>query len=477
MTLMTSSKKNIVILGGGFGGANALLQLQKSLLADTDVSVTLINNWNFFLYTPMLPEVATGGIETRHVTQPLRGLCYKKRFNLVVAPITSIDIDEKKVVTTRKTFDYDYLLISLGSVNNFFGLPGVEDRAFTLKNLEDSIRIRNHIAELFERANLEDDSSKRRRMLSFVVAGSGPAGVELVTEMHDLIYHDLLSKFPTIKTDDVRLYLLEASPKILPGMDEDLVAIAQQRINSMSIDLRLKTPIVSANTTSVTLQNGEVIHCDTLIWTAGMKVMPIIEALNVPKHTDGRLKVNEFLEVQDCPGVFAIGDNAYFISLKSGCALPPAAQFAIRQGKVAARNIVHDIKGEQKEAFVFEPLGFLVSMGRRFSVADILGFRLHGFIAWLLWRIIYLSKLVGFERKIQVAMDWLLMEIFGRETVQEVRLFIDEGKCNGCSLCVKVCPTATFQMKNGKSVVVNPRDCIECRTCIEECPVSCIEIK
>ncbi|HHT9125858.1 MAG TPA: FAD-dependent oxidoreductase [Candidatus Brocadiia bacterium] len=474
---MSTGKKNIVILGGGFGGTNALLQLQKSLPVDTDVGITLINNWNFFLYTPMLPEVATGGIETRHVTQPLRGLCYKKSFNLVVAPIVSIDVGKKKVITTRKTFDYDYLLISLGSVNNFFGLPGVEERAFTLKNLEDSIRIRNHIVELFERANLEDDGSKRKRMLSFVVAGAGPAGVELVTEMHDLIYYDLLSKFSTIKADDVKLYLLEAGTKILPGMDEDLIAIALERINSMRIDLRLETPLISADTTSVTLQNGEVFHCDTLIWTAGMKVMPIIEALNVPKHTDGRLKVNEFLEVQGYSGVFAIGDNAYFVSQKSGRALPPAAQFAMRQGKVAARNILHDIKGEQKEAFAFEPLGFLVSMGKRFSIANILGIRLHGFIAWLLWRIIYLSKLVGFERKIQVAMDWLLMEIFGRETVQEVRLFIDEGKCNGCSLCVKVCPTATFQMKNGKSVVVNPRDCIECRTCIEECPVNCIEIK
>ncbi len=416
------SQKRILILGGGFAGLYAAMELEKKLAGDASVSITLVNRENFFLFTPMLHEVAASDLDMTHIVNPVRKLLKKTQF--FVGQVEEILLDKKEVMVShgydrhRHPLGYDFLVIALGSVTNYFNLPGLNENALTMKSLGDAILLRNRIIQHLEEADTECAAQNREALLTFTVAGAGFAGVETMASINDFA-RSALRFYPNLKEEMLRMILIHPGEIILPELSDKLGRYAEKKLQERKITILPKTRVTAAGPDSITLNNGEVLKSQTLIWTAGTSANPILEKL--PCRNDrGRLLVSEFLEISEWPGVFAVGDAALIQNPKTGKFHPPTAQHAQREGKVVARNILAEIAGhhEKKQVFTFSTLGQLATIGRRTGVANILGRNFSGFMAWWLWRTIYLSKLPRLEKKIRVAFDWTLDLVFSKDLVQ-----------------------------------------------------------
>jgi NADH dehydrogenase len=417
--MSTNGRKRILILGGGFGGLYAALQLDKSLARDADVEVTLVNRENFILFTPMLHEVAASDLDLTNIVNPIRKLLRRVKF--FEGDVESIDLNAKRVTVSHgfdghtHDLDYDYLAIALGAVTNFYNLPGLQERALTMKTLGDAIHLRNRLIQHLEEADSEccSDTTPLR---TFVVAGGGFAGVETIAGVNDFL-REALRFYPRIKEDMLRVVLVHPGAVILPELSEQLGAYAQQKLMERKVEVHLNTKVTDFSNDGVTLSDGMTIPTNTLVWTAGTSPNPLLAMLPCQKER-GRVMVNEFMEVPDYPGVWALGDCALVPDLKTGKPYPPTAQHALREGKVVAHNITATMRGGQKKPFVFSTLGQLAAIGRRTGVANVMGINFSGFIAWWLWRTIYLSKLPRLEKKLRVMFDWTLDLIFSKDIVQ-----------------------------------------------------------
>jgi NADH dehydrogenase len=418
--MLEENKTKIVILGGGFGGIYAALELEKTLARRPDVEVTLVNRDNFFLFTPMLHEVAASDLDPTDIVNPIRKLLRRVRF--FDGRIEQIDLRAHKVAVAHGSedhiheLDYDHLILALGSVANFFNLPGVEQRGLTMKSLADAVKLRSRLIEHLEEADFECCPELRERLLTFVVAGAGFAGVETIAAANDFL-REAVRFYPNLRENMLRLVLVEYAGGILPELGAALSAYAQTKLVQRGIEIRLKTAVASMTDKGVQLSDGTFIATDTLIWTAGTGPNPLLATLSCAKEK-GRLVADSTMEIPGWPGVWALGDCASIQDPKTGKAYPPTAQHALRQGKVLARNIVASLHGGEKQAFVFSTIGQLAAIGRRTGVANIMGINFSGFIAWWLWRTIYLSKLPRLEKKVRVALGWTLDLLFTKDLVQ-----------------------------------------------------------
>ncbi len=408
----------IVILGGGFAGWYTALELERAFAHDDHLEITLVDQDNFRLFTPMLAEVVSGSLDTHHILSPLRAFFRKVRFR--DSAVDTVDLERRVLMASHcprcepYRLGYDHLVLALGSRTNFFGLPGVAGFAFPMKTLADALALRNHGIDVLEHADIEQNLERRRALCTVVVAGGGFAGVEAIAELNDFARR--AGRFYRhIRSEELRMVLVHPGERLMPEINAQLAAYSQQQLTRRRIKVRLKTKIVRASTDAVKLSDGTVIPSHTLVWTAGTSVNPFVAALPCRKDERGRILVNEFFEVPDCPGVWAVGDCAHIPDHQTGHPHPPTAQHAVREGRQAGRNIVATIRGGAKRPFVFATLGQLVPLGRHSAVADILGWRFHGFFAWWLWRTIYLCKLPGLERKVRVALDWTLDLVFPRD--------------------------------------------------------------
>jgi NADH dehydrogenase len=420
--------KRILILGGNFAGMYTALHLEKLFAKDKDVEITLVNRDNFFLFTPMLAEVPSSSIEASHVICPIRAFFHKVSFQ--EAEVRSIDLKKRMVIASHCPkcsiyhLEYDYLVLALGSVTSFYGLPGVAENSFPMKSLGDAMVLRNHVIDMLEHADLEKDAQRRRQPLTFVVAGGGFAGVETAAELND--FTQICRKYyRNVHSDEVKVVLVTPESRIMPEISEDLAAYAIDKLHKRGIEFRLKTKIIGATPDRVELDSGDHISTSTLIWTAGITHDPIIGTLPCEKNKKGRIVVNEYLEVPNWSGVWALGDCAYIPDPQTGNPYPPTAQHAVREAKRVAHNIASTIRGkdENKKVFQYSSVGTLAPLGHRTAVAEIKGFKFSGFFAWWLWRTIYLSKLPGLDRKIRVAFDWTLDLFFPRDIVQ-LKVFV-----------------------------------------------------
>lgn len=414
-------KTNILILGGGFGGLYTALELEKSLSKNADIQITLVNRDNFFLFTPMLHEVAAGDLDITTIVNPIRKLL--KRTNFFDGEVTSIDLTNKRVTVSHgidashvHELSYDHLVLALGSVTNFFGIPGLQERALTMKSLADAVYLRNQLIEHLEEADFECSTIPPKQLLTFVVAGGGFAGVETIAAVNDFL-RDALKFYPHLTEPMLRIVLVEHGSMILPELGPELGKYAQQKLEERKIEFRLGGKVTGLSERGVELSDGSILPARTLIWTAGTAPCPMLEPLPCKKER-GRITVNEFLEVPGYPGVWALGDCAFIADKKTGSAYPPTAQHALRQGKILGANIAASLTGEKKEPFMFQTIGQLAAIGRRTGVARILGFKFSGFIAWWLWRTVYLSKLPRLEKKLRVSLDWTLDLVFSKDLVQ-----------------------------------------------------------
>lgn len=414
------SATRILILGGGFGGVYAAMALERQFKNDPEVEIALATKENYLVYQPMLPEVISGSIGILDTITPIRRLC--PRTNLFTREVVSIDI-QKRVVTTASglrlrshLLEYDHLVLALGNVTSFAGQAGLAEHALPFKYLGDALTLRNHLIHVLEEADIEKDSEVRRRLLSFVVAGGGFSGVEVVAEINDFVRESARS-FRNLDTSEIRVVLLHAGGLVLPELPESLGRFAQKVMQRRGIELRLETKLAGATGEYALLDNGDKIPTKTLVSTVPSAPNPLLASLPCRKQR-GRVVVNGYLEVPDYPGVWALGDCAWVPEALSGQPCPPTAQHATRQAECLARNLVAERKGRPKKAFAFKALGKLAALGHHSAVAEIMGFRLSGVLAWFAWRSIYLMKMPGFDRKLRVAFDWTLDLVLRPDIVQ-----------------------------------------------------------
>jgi len=416
----SQNKTRIVILGGGFAGLHAAIHLDNTLARNPDVEITLVNRDNFFLFTPMLHEVAASDLDLTNIVNPIRKLL--KRINFFAGDVESINL-EQKVVTVSHGFDhhhhdipYDHVIIGLGSITNFFDLPGLEQRALTMKSLGDAIHLRNRLIAHLEEADTECCADIRRPLLTFVVAGGGFAGVETIAGINDFI-REAIGFYPNLREDMLRVVLVHPGNVILPELGEKLGRYTEKKLAERGVEILVNTRVTGVTERGVQLSTGQLIDSKALIWTAGTSPNPVLDCLPCAKER-GRLKVDEMLRVPDRPGAWALGDCALVPDRKTGQYHPPTAQHALREGKTLAKNLIATIRGGTLKPFSFSTIGQLAAIGRRTGVANILGINFSGFIAWWMWRTIYLSKLPRFEKKLRVALDWTLDLLFTKDLVQ-----------------------------------------------------------
>jgi NADH dehydrogenase len=415
----------VLILGGGFGGLYAALKLEKTLARDPDLEVTLVNRDNFFLFTPMLHEVAASDLDVTNIVNPVRKLL--RRVHFFDGDVESIDLRSRRVVVSHgietphpHELEYDHLVLTLGSITNFYNLPGLEERALTMKTLGDAIHLRNRLIEHLEEADFDCCEELRVELLTFVVAGGGFAGVETAAALNDFV-RQAIRFYPHLKEEMLRVVLINSGPVILPELSDKLGVYAQKKLGQRGVEILINSTVRGCSDHGVELADGAILNTRTLIWTAGISPNPLLETLPCQKER-GRVVVNEYLEVPDWPGVWALGDCALVPDLTTGKFCPPTAQHAAREGKVVAHNIAALIRGGRKKPFVFSTIGQLAAIGRRTGVANIKGINFSGFFAWWLWRTIYLSKLPRFGKKLRVAVEWTLDLLFSKDLVQFITL-------------------------------------------------------
>jgi NADH:ubiquinone reductase (H+-translocating) len=411
-------KKRIVILGGGFGGVYAAMYLEKLLVRRSAVEICLVSHDNFFLFTPMLHEIAASDLEITNIVNPLRKLL--RKVEVLVGDVNQIDLPNKRVLISRgyrndsKQIDYDHLVIALGSITNFYDIPGLAGLAVAMKSLRDAIQLRAQIIRHLEEANSECNLADRQSLLTFVVAGGGFAGVETVAALNDFV-REALPFYPNLSEDMLRVMLVHSGPAILPELGESLGRYAEKVLARRGVEIRLKNRVKSVTESKVFLADGVSVPSRTLVWTAGTVPSPIISSLPCAKER-GRLLVNQFLGVPDWPDVWAVGDCAFVPDIRNpGQSHPPTAQHAIREGRIVAQNIAAALLGRPLRSFSFKTIGLLASIGRRMGVARIFGFNFSGFFAWWMWRTVYLSKLPGLDKKVRVAFDWTLDLLFPKD--------------------------------------------------------------
>ena len=417
---MNQTPARVVILGGGFGGVYAAKQLDRlARRGAAALDVTLVSQENFFLFTPMLHEIAASDLDVTHIVSPLRTLL--RRTRVFVGSVESIDLETRRVLVSHgfdrhaHEIEYDHLIVALGSITNFYHLPGLETNALTMKTLGDAIHLRNRVIATLEEADSECGSAQDDG-LTVVVAGGGFAGVETLGALNDFV-RDALAFYPRLRERRIRMVLVHAGPEILPELGDELGSYARRKLTERGLEIITGAKVVEVSPDGVHLADGRCLPSKLVVWTAGTSPHPLLAHL--PCRCDrGRIAVDETLAVPGWPGVWSLGDCAAIPDRQSGQFFPPTAQHAIREAATVAANVVASIEGTPLRPFTFRTIGQLAAIGRRTGVARVFGVKFSGFVAWWLWRTVYLGKLPRFEKKVRVAIDWTLDLLFTKDFVQ-----------------------------------------------------------
>lgn len=418
---MSTQGKKIIILGAGFAGLFAAIELEKHCRQLPGVEVTLIDKNNYHMFVPLLYNIGSGGIEPSNICFPIRRILKNGGTVPPVmfreAEVTGIDLQQKTVFTDRGEFPYDYLVFALGSTTNFYGIPGLEQYILPLKTIEDGSRIHNKVLESFEMALLEGDEKKRRELLTFIIVGGGATGVELCSTMALFLFKTLSRDFPTL-ISETRLIMAEASGTLLHSMPPRVGQLAQKRLEKLGVEVILNCHVAKATDTGIDTKDGRVIPSHTVIWVGGIKTIPQAQGLQLEKAKDGRIIVKNNLEVASVPGLYVIGDLAYALQKGTNKAYPPTAQTAVRMGITCARNIAGEISGSCVRGYEYHYKGDLVTLGRNYAVGVFFGRLISGFPAFVMYRGYHLLTLMGFKNKIGTILDWTYDYFYRRSTVK-----------------------------------------------------------
>ena len=416
--------KKVLIVGGGFGGYTAAVDLCKAVEDRDDVGVLVIARDNFFTFWSMVPGIVSSDIDARNVAQPLRRALITAGASFRRAEIREVDYERRVVSADGDVeFPFDQLVISVGGQPNFFGIPGVEEHSLTMRGVEDAERIRNRVIERFEEVSLIRGDVPESK-LTFVVIGGGATGVETASEIHSLVHESLSVDYPNIDPYRVRIYLLEGLPNILPELDPALRKAARTRLVNERIDVRTNALAEEITENCVRLRGGETIASENVIWTAGNRPNVAIQQIGLPYDERTGIMVDEYLRVEGHHDVWAIGDCATVrdVRQEDGKLVPPTAQAAVQMGHVVAHNVLNTLDGrdQELERFEYKPLGQLVELGSDFAVNEVMGVRFTGLLAAVFWRLAYLVRLNSPQSKARIATDWIL-GLFLRPAVTQIR--------------------------------------------------------
>jgi len=413
-----------VIAGGGFGGLYAARELEK-ILPPQAAHITLVNDVNFMLYTPLLPGAAAGTLEPRHVVVPLRQELH--RTDLRLGQVMSADPVAKCLhVETLEGHDerleFDHLIVALGAVSRTLPIPGLTEHAIGFKTLAEAIALRNHVLRTLEMAESVEHPREREKYLTYVFVGGGYAGVEGLAELQDFAA-DVIDRYPRCRVQGMRWLLVEASDRIMREITPDLADFTMRELQGRGIEFRLGTTVKEITADAVRLADGEELATRTVVWTAGVKPHPVVGRLGLPLE-QGRIAVDETLKVRGVDGVWAIGDAAAVPDPAQGGKVPspPTAQHALRQGRLAAQNVAASIGRGQVQPFTYKTLGVFVDLGRFQAVASTLGIRWRGFPAWWLARSYHLAAMPGFRRQVRLLTDWTVDLFFPRDASELAQL-------------------------------------------------------
>lgn len=407
-------KKKIVILGGGFGGLYTYKGLYKYFKHD-ELDITIVNRNNYFLFTPMLHEVATGGIAHHQVVESIRQVIYKTNDKLHIAEVLSVDCEKQIVKTSIDELPYDVLIVALGATTNFFNAPGAREHSFVLKDLHDAIRLRSTLIKTFEEGSEISDPEARKKELSFAVVGGGATGVELVAEIAELYMSTFLKYYHGIITPaDISLYLINRGPELLAPFHSSLRKNALEVLRHNGVQVMLNTGVKEVKENGIVFDDGTVLETNHVIWTAGVKPNPLMFVQPVDQDLGGRIIVNETLQVDQYPNIFVLGDMAS-VKGSDGKPMPMLAQIAERQGLHTGHNIKLMVQGKKLIPFTYKSQGELASLGQWQAVANIRGFKFSGPFAWFLWRTIYLFKFLSGSKKAKIVVDWTMNLFYPRD--------------------------------------------------------------
>jgi len=423
---MSGDKKRVLILGAGAAGIGAALELKKVSAGAPGLEVILVDQWDYHLLLPFVWQVVSGSVEPSHISFPLHALLRRRGIEGPVkfrqSRVQGIDVVRKVVSTDDGELEWDYLVMALGSTTNFFGMADVEENSLTLKSLSDAVTIHNRILDNYEAALREKDEQRRRELLTFVVVGGGPTGIELAAAIQDFVSKSLIRDYPCL-ISQTRVLLVEAQDALLSGLGAKVSELAVRRLRSRGIEVLLKTRITKVLAGGIQTADGRTIATNTVIWVAGVKPVDVVESLPFEKAKGGRIVVNKYLEVPESPGVYVLGDCAYSLQENGSVPYPPTQQVAQRQGPACARNIVRAIRGQEQLPFRYKFKGQVIYMGRNLVLAQLGNRVFDGFAAALLRRVYYLWVFISylglpteFGRKLGAVRDWVPAYFYRRDT-------------------------------------------------------------
>jgi NADH dehydrogenase len=404
---------HVVILGAGFGGLNAARQL-----ANVPVRITLIDRQNYHLFQPLLYQVAIARLLPSEIAYPLRTI-YRRQKNLTfqMGEVTGINFDQRYVKLDGSIIAYDYLIIAVGAETSFFGMQAIQENGFQLKDIQSAIQTRNHLLKMFEQASREADPEKRRSLLTFVVVGGGPTGVETAGALAELISQVMVKDYRDLDLSEARVVLLEANDHLIMAYPHELRHATFDLLHRKRVDILLNARLADYNGEVVTLKDDRQIPAHTLIWTAGVKAAEVVESLNVERAGAGRIKVQQTLQLPGYPKVLVIGDAAFLLD-NAGQPLPMLSTVAIQQGNHAAQNVRRMINGSQLKPFHYKDPGLLATIGHNAAVARIWGFSFSGFTAWMIWVFLHIYRLIGFRNRLLVFVNWAWDYLFRENQVR-----------------------------------------------------------
>ncbi len=411
--MKTINLPHIVIVGAGFAG----LETARGL-ANAPVRITLIDKRNHHLFQPLLYQIAIAGLLPSQIAYPIRTI-FRRQKNLTfqMGEVTAIDFDAKYIKLEGSVIAYDYLVFAVGGRTNFLGFDSFEQLGFQLKDIETAVKTRNHLLTMFEQASYEADSEKRKSLLTFVIVGGGPTGVETAGMLAELITHVMRKDYPSLNLNDARVILLEAAPHLINAYPDGLRKATFDLLRGKNVDIRLNTKLNGYNGERVALADGSHIDSHTLIWTAGVKAAEIVDELNVEKAGSGRIRVEQTLQLPGHPETFVIGDAAFLLN-GNAQPLPMLSTVAIQEGKVTARNIRRIINGKEAAPFHYKDPGLLATIGRNAAVARIWGISFSGFLAWVIWVFLHIYRLIGFRNRLIVMFNWAWDYLFYENQVR-----------------------------------------------------------
>lgn len=411
--MLDRATPHVVIVGAGFGGMETARKL-----ASAPVRVTLIDRENYHLFQPLLYQVAIAGLIPSQIAYPVRTIFRaQKNVTFQMGEVTAVDLEARFIRLDGSVIAYDYLVLAVGGQTNFFGLKSVQDNAFEVKNIQAATATRNHLLEMFERAAHEVDPDRRRSLLTFVVVGGGPTGVETAGALSELIRMVMSKDYPHMDLQEVRVLLLEAADHLMGTYPPGLQKATYDLLRKKHVEIMLSARLTDYDGMRLTLGDGSAIETQTVIWTAGVRAAGLVDKLGMKQAGSGRLVVDLTLRLREHPEVFVLGDSAYMVD-RAGQPLPMLATVAQQEARTTASNITRLTSGREPKAFEYKDPGLLATIGRNAAVARLWGLSFSGYLAWLIWVVLHIYRLVGFRNRLVVMVNWAWDYIFYENQVR-----------------------------------------------------------